>query len=84
MSYTANVEGKLIVKGKATTYELELGPWGPIPKRNKLRVGLATFNPIRRGDVVCLTLKRGALGVNWYYIRAWQRGDSSGLGQLLR
>jgi hypothetical protein len=84
MSYTANVEGKHIVRGKTTTYELELGPWGPIPQRNTLQVAPATFNPIQRGDVVCLTLKPGALGVNWYYMRAWQRGDSPGLGQPLR
>lgn len=74
-SYTANVEEKRIVRGKATTYELELGPWGPIAKRNKLEVAPATFDPIQPGDVVCLTLKRGALGVNWFFMRAWQRRD---------
>jgi hypothetical protein len=82
--YTANVEGKRIVRGKATTYELELGPWGPNARPNKLRVSPATFNPIQRGDVVCLALKRGALGVNWYFMRAWQRGDQPGSGQPLR
>jgi len=83
-SYTATVEGKRIRTGKSTTYELDLGPWGPRTESNKLRVSRATYDPIQRGDVVCLTLKQGALGVNWYFMRAWQRGDQSGAAQLIR
>jgi hypothetical protein len=74
-SYIANVEGKRIVKGQTTTYELDLGAWGPKTKLNKLRVTRATYNAVEGGDVVYLTLKQGALGVNWYFMRQWQRGD---------
>jgi hypothetical protein len=82
--YVASVEGKRIHRGQATTYELELGPWGPIARSNKLRVSLATFDPIRSGDVVCLALKRGALGANWYFMRAWQPGDRPASGLSCR
>jgi hypothetical protein len=74
-SYVANVEAKRIVKGKATTYELDLGAWGPRTKSNKRRVTRATYNAIERGDLVYLTLKHVALGVNWYFMRQWQRGE---------
>jgi hypothetical protein len=80
-SYIAKVEGKRIVGGRTTTYELELGPWGPKAKSSKLRVARATYGPIQRGDVVSLILRQGALGVNWYFMRAWQRGDQPGTSQ---
>jgi len=75
-SCIASVEGKRIIKGKRTTYELELGPWGPKAKSNKLAVARATYDAIGAGDVACLTLKQGALGVNWYFMRAWQHRDA--------
>jgi len=74
-SYIANVEGKRIVRGKTKTYQLDLGAWGPKTKSNTLKVAPATYNAIERGDVVYLTLKQGALGMNWYFMRQWQRGD---------
>jgi len=70
VGYRAHVEGKRIVKGKSTTYELELEPWGPKTSSNRLRVGRPTYDPIERGNVVVLVLKRGALGVNWYFMQA--------------
>jgi len=74
-TYLAHVEGKHIVSGRTTTYNLDLGPWGPKTKSSKLDVTRAMYNTIERGDLVYLTLKRGALGVNWYFMRQWQRGD---------
>jgi len=70
VGYTATLEGKHIVNGKRTTYELDLGPWGPITKSNKLNVGRETYDAIQRGDAVYLTLRKGALGVSWYFLRA--------------
>ncbi|HSU33268.1 MAG TPA: hypothetical protein VLJ11_18725 [Bryobacteraceae bacterium] len=68
-TYLAHVEGKHIVSGRTTTYNLDLGPWGPKTKSSKLDVTRAMYNTIERGDLVYLTLKRGALGVNWYFMR---------------
>ncbi len=73
--YTPNVQGKHIVSGKTTSYDLDLGPWGPETKPNSLRVRRETFDAVQSGDVVFLGLMRGALGVNWYFMIAAQRGD---------
>jgi hypothetical protein len=67
--YTASVEGKRVLSGRVTTWELELGAWGPRTKANRVRVTRATYNATNRGDTVYLALKRGALGVNWYVMR---------------
>lgn len=77
VSYQAEVEGKRIPRGRYTEYELALAPWGPRTTPNTLRVSQATFDAIRKGDTVSLTLKRGALGASWYVMRAWHRGDQS-------
>ncbi len=77
VTYTADVEGKRVLRGKTTTWELELGSWGPRTKVNKLAVAPATYNSIEQGDVVYLNLRQGALGVNWYVMRQWQRGSRS-------
>lgn len=64
---------KRIVRGKSTSYQLYLEPWGPIIEPNRLKVSRATYDPIEPGNVVVLVLNPGALGVNWYFMRAWQR-----------
>jgi len=72
--YPAIVEGKHVSTGKRTTYVLQLSAWGPLTKPDELEVSRATYEPIERGDTVCLSLRRGPLGVEWYSMRAWQRG----------
>jgi hypothetical protein len=81
-SYSAVVEGKHTQTGKRTTYNLEIGPWGPRAESSYLPVSRFTYEPIQRGDVVLLTLQRGALGVKWFYLRAWQRGNERGISKL--
>lgn len=76
-SYIARVEDKRLVKGRNPAYELVLGPWGPKATSNKLRVSRATYLPIHSGDLVNLTFKPGALGLPWYFMRAWQRGNNA-------
>ena len=77
-SFSAVVEGKRVRTGKRTTYNLEIGPWGPKTDSSRLRVSRFTYEPIQRGDVVFITLQKGALGVRWFYMRAWQRGSEPG------
>jgi hypothetical protein len=74
-SYSAIVQGKHITTGKNRAYKVTLGPWGPKATSNDLQVSRATYQPIQPGDVVLLTLKQGALGVKWFYMRAWQQGN---------
>ena len=76
-TYAVRVEDKYVSRGKTTTYNLKLGSWGPIRKSNTLQVSRATYQPIHAGDVVVLDLRRGALGINWYSMRMWHRGNES-------
>ncbi len=73
--FEVTVEGKHISSGKHTTYRLELPPWGPKSEPNTIAVGQATYKWIEKGDVVILTLRKGALGIRWFYMRSWQRGN---------
>lgn len=81
-SCSAVVEGKHIQAGKRTTYNLNIGPWGPQAESSRLRVSRYTYEPIQRGDIVLLMLHKGALGVKWFYMRAWQRGGEPGMSKL--
>jgi hypothetical protein len=68
-SYRVRVEGKHIVRGKSTTYNLDLGPWGPRTEANTLRVSRATYNAVQSGYVAELALRPGAFGIRWYVLR---------------
>jgi hypothetical protein len=83
-TYTVTVNNKRISRGKTTTYLVEVGPWGPKSKASELRVGRATYEAIHSGDKVLLDSRRGAFGINWYAMRAWERGDQSGASKSLR
>jgi hypothetical protein len=77
-SYSTIVHDKHIVSGKHTSYVLKLDPWGPETKPNNLDVGRATYNSIQCGDVAQITLRKGALGLNWYYLQSWRQGETLG------
>jgi hypothetical protein len=74
--YSTIVQEKHISSGKHTTYNLKLGAWGPQKEPSNLEVSKETYEPIQKGDVVLLTLKPGALRVPWFYMRAWQEGET--------
>ena len=66
--YTATVQNKQIISGKSTTYQLDLSPWGPNAGTSEFDVSSSTYKEIRTGQTVQLKLKKGALGVQWYYL----------------
>jgi hypothetical protein len=74
--YTAPVVERRVVAGKNTRYKLRVGPWGPKAKQNEIRVERATYQYIRPGNVVKLVLKRGELGIKWYYLLSWDTGPA--------
>ena len=76
ISYSVIVQGKHINHGKHTSYYLKLSPWGPQTRTSELRVSRDIYDPIQCGDVALLVLQKGAFGLNWYYLRAWQRGEN--------
>jgi len=81
VSYSAIVQGKHVNNGKHTSYELELGAWGPKTAPNELEIGKATYGHIQPGDVAFLRLKQGALGMKWFYMRSWQKPDAASSSQ---
>jgi hypothetical protein len=66
--FTAVVQGQHVDSGKTTSYDLELSPWGPKTGENDLEVSKKTYSAIRGGDDVSIELRKGALGINWYYL----------------
>jgi heme-degrading monooxygenase HmoA len=71
-SYTVPVTGKHTVSGKSTTYYLDLAPWGPLQKPNKISVSSSSYRDAVPGDQICLDLHPGRLHALWY-----QRVDCS-------
>jgi heme-degrading monooxygenase HmoA len=71
-SYTVPVTGKHTVNGKSTTYYLDLAPWGPLQKPNKISVSSSSYRDAVPGDQICLDLHPGRLHALWY-----QRVDCS-------
>jgi hypothetical protein len=49
-------------------YELDILPWGPAKSTSTVRVGEDFYHGIARGNVVCLYLRPGFLGLRWYDI----------------
>lgn len=72
ISYTATVQNKQIISGKSITYELDLSSWGPKNGTNKLNVSSSIYKQVQTGQTVQLKLKKGALGVRWYYLYEWR------------
>ena len=68
VSYTVPITGKHTVRGKSTTYYLELAPWGPIQNQDKIRVSSSLYRDAQPGDQICLNLRPGRLHVPWYQL----------------
>jgi hypothetical protein len=75
--YSAAVESKHISRGKHVSYKLKLAPWGPKTKDNELEVSKTIYDAIESSDTAVLSLRHGVLGINWYYLSAWQRGHEA-------
>lgn len=69
--YTAIIQNKWITTNRSTTYRLNLSPWGPKLGTSELDVSRTTYMQISTGQSVQLKLKKGALGVQWYYLSDW-------------
>lgn len=67
-SFSAHVKGKHIDSGKHTSYNIELGPWGPRTQDDDIDVGKTAYAGIPPGSDVTVVLRHGWLGIQWYYI----------------
>ncbi|HEY3786488.1 MAG TPA: hypothetical protein VGL55_14525 [Steroidobacteraceae bacterium] len=67
--YPVRVLTKHVTRGsKSTTWALKLGPWGPYPQSQEVSVTASRYRATQPGDLVCVYLGSGALGIAWYRI----------------
>ena len=59
---------KQTIRGRSTTYELILGPWGPREKENRVTVRRILYDSLQTGDTVCVGMRKGRLGIQWYTV----------------
>ena len=48
------------------SYDLSLPAWGPRTGPNAIEVSASTFNAVRIGENICISLHPGALGLPWF------------------
>lgn len=68
--FTATVLSKQIIRGKSTSYQLRLAPWGPRDKASGVAVDRPFYNSVRAGSEVCIQMRDGALGIRWFTVAA--------------
>ena len=66
--FTSEVVSKEISSGKTTTYYLVLNPWGPRTKPERVTVTQYEYETTDEGETVEIYLKRGQLGVPWFFV----------------
>lgn len=66
--YTSEVLDKHKTSGKRTSYYLTLRSWGPVYENEDTDVGAPFYNVVEKGDIVSVYLKKGRLGIPWYYV----------------
>ncbi|MFY9853465.1 MAG: hypothetical protein WAK26_06260, partial [Terracidiphilus sp.] len=64
-TYVVPVTGKH-TGSKATTYFLDLAPWGPVEEPREIRVSSILYSNKQAGDSICLDLHPGRLHAPWY------------------
>lgn len=67
-TYEVAVLHKHVSSGKHTSYDLRLAPWGPVGEEQEVDVGSALYDEVEIGDLVCVQLRPGALGVRWFVV----------------
>jgi hypothetical protein len=57
------------------TYTLTLGPWGPVRHNETRDVLWPLYNSLSKGDIACVRLHDGYLGLPWYKVSACMEGQ---------
>jgi hypothetical protein len=61
--------GKHEEQGKSgAAHYLDLPAWSPRAKATSVAVARATYDSVHLGDIVCILLHPGALGIAWYEV----------------
>jgi hypothetical protein len=66
--YTSEVLDKHTSGSKRTSYYLTLRAWGPVNENEDTDVGSQFYSVVEKGDIVSVYLKKGRLGIPWYYV----------------
>jgi hypothetical protein len=66
--YTSEVLDKHTSGSKHTSYYLTLRSWGPVNENEDTDVGSRFYIAVEKGDIVSVYLKKGRLGIPWYYV----------------
>jgi hypothetical protein len=67
--FETTVLGKHVRRGRGwTTYDLELGPWGPRRQPEDAAVPRNVYDAVEPGDVVLVRAKAGALRMPWFKV----------------
>jgi hypothetical protein len=66
--FATKVRRKYVSSGKHTNYHLEVAPWGPHDREDNLTVSRAFYDAQQVGEPVCIALRSGALGIEWYAV----------------
>lgn len=71
------VSNKHISHGRSNSYHLDLPAWGPRTAPSTVSVRRSLYEAVQPGDVVCITLHPGSLGVPWYAVGLCQSAASA-------
>lgn len=70
--YTTTIVGKDIyesgTKFHIEVHRVEVSPWGPLESNNTVVVSDKAYYEVTNNERVYVCLKKGLLGINWYYL----------------
>lgn len=64
--YQTAITDKYISRGKNTSFNLRLAPWGPKTKGDRVSVSRRYYDSKQIGDAICLYVRPGTIGIPWY------------------
>jgi hypothetical protein len=67
-SFQSRIASKYVHHGKVTTYELVLGPWGPVRTSESTNVPRPVYERVEEGQAVRVVLHEGRLGMPWFKV----------------
>lgn len=67
-SFSPIIIDKRVVTGKSISYYIDVSPWGPYKEQSEISVTKDIYDNLSKNGKVNLQLKKGALGIRWFYI----------------
>jgi len=64
------IRSRIQEKSRLKAYVLRVDPWGDVSKIRNETVPQSTYQAVQVGGPVCMVLRRGAFGINWYTAQA--------------